>query len=466
MAGEQPLAAVRAILTEVREGGDEALSALTDRFDGVQIDPGQFRVPTEEIAAALRAIPADLREAFEAARDAIEAYHRSQRREDGCHRRHGVEVRDLVRPLRRAGVYVPGGRAPLASTVLMTAVPARVAGVAQVVLCSPPQGDGRVATVILAAAAIAGVDEVYRVGGAQAIAAMAYGTASIEAVDVIVGPGNAYVSIAKREVAGAGRVAVTSAFAGPSEVVVVADETTPVDAAAIDLIVQAEHGPDGLAWLVTWSEEAADRISDAVDRLTLAARRGPRSSPPWPPTATASWSATPTQALAVANAVAPEHLELMSADPESLVPFVESAGAVFLGPYAPASVGDYLAGPSHVLPTDRSARFASGLRVDDFCKHIHVVSLDQAALGRVAPYVAAIAKAEGLAAHADSVLLRDSRHGATALTSRPDITARRLPTPRGDLALREGYHSPQVAVEVRLNTNDRRSRPRRPGWRR
>jgi histidinol dehydrogenase len=408
VAGEGPVAAVRQILEQVKAGGDDALAALTERFDGVRIDATRLRVPASEIEAALASIPTELRTAFEAARDAIESYHRSQLHPDGRHQRHGVEVGDLTRPMHRAGVYVPGGTAPLASTVLMTAVPAKVAGVAEIVLCSPPQANGEIDPSILAAAAIAGVDEVYRVGGAQAIAAMAYGTATMRPVDVIVGPGNAYVSIAKREVAGQGRVAVTSAFAGPSEVVVVADDTTPVDAAAIDVIVQAEHGPDGLAWLVTWSEEAADAISDAVDTLTAQAPRRSEIESTLAKNGYCVVVRDAVQAVAVANAVAPEHLQLMCADPEALLDQVTNAGAVFLGPWAPASVGDYLAGPSHVLPTDRSARFASGLRVDDFCKHMHVVRLDRAALARVAPHVVAIARAEGLAAHADSVRLRDA----------------------------------------------------------
>ncbi|MDQ1364794.1 MAG: histidinol dehydrogenase [Acidimicrobiaceae bacterium] len=407
MAGEGPVAAVREILSQVKAGGDAAVVQLTERFDGVRVEADRLRVPQSHIDAALDAIPAVLRTAFEAARDAIDAYHRTQLHPDGRHERNGLEIRDLRLPVSRAGVYVPGGRAPLASTVLMTAVPAKVAGVPQVVLCSPPQRDGEVAQAILAAAAIAGVDEVYRVGGAQAVGAMAYGTETMKAVDVIVGPGNAYVSIAKRQVATEGRVAVTSAFAGPSEVVVIADETTPVDAAAIDVIVQAEHGPDGLAWLVTWSEEAAERISDAVDTLTEKAPRRQEIESTLAKNGYCVLVRDATQALAVANAVAPEHLELMSSDPEALVPHVKNAGAVFLGPFAPASVGDYLAGPSHVLPTDRTARFASGLRVDDFCKHIHVVSLDQQALALVAPHVVAIAEAEGLAAHAESVRVRN-----------------------------------------------------------
>jgi histidinol dehydrogenase len=276
------------------------------------------------------------------------------------------------------------------------------------VLCTPPEKDGSVDGPTLAAAALAGVDEVYRIGGAQAIAAMAYGTETIRPVDVIVGPGNVYVSIAKREVAQAGLVGVPSAFAGPSEVVVIADETTPVDFAAIDVIVQAEHGPDGLAWLVTWSEEAADRITEAIARLT---EQAPRRSEIEANLARGGYCVlvdSPERAMEVANVVAPEHLELMTADPESLVPLVRSAGAVFCGPYAPASVGDYMAGPSHVLPTNGSARFSSALRVQDFSKQIHLVSLDQPTLAKIAPHVAALAEAEGLPAHALSVRMRES----------------------------------------------------------
>ena len=406
VAGEGPVAAVRDILAQVREGGDAAVRRLTARFDQVEI--AELRVPRPQMEAALAGIPNRLRAALEAATDNIAAYHRTQIHADAPHTRDGIEICDLRRPVARAGVYVPGGRAPLASTVLMTAVPAKVAGVSEVVLCSPPRADGTVDDTILAAAALAGVDEVYRIGGAQAIAAMAYGTESVAPVDVIVGPGNTYVSIAKREVATAGRVAVTSAFAGPSEVVVVADETTPPEAAAIDVIVQAEHGPDGLAWLVTWSEEAADRIGDAVDRLTAVAVRRKEIESTLATNGYCVLVRDAAQAMAVTNAVAPEHLELLCAEPASLLPQVTSAGAVFLGPYAPASVGDYLAGPSHVLPTDRTARFASGLRVDDFCKHLHVISLDGPALAKVAPHVIAIAEAEGLSAHADSVRIRES----------------------------------------------------------
>ncbi len=263
--------AVRRILAQVRAGGDQALRGLTERFDGVRVD--DLRVPSDDLRAALDEIPAALRDALEVAHENILAYHRTQVRPDTRHEREGVVVRELRRPVDRAGLYVPGGRAPLASSVLMTAAPARAAGVPTLVMCSPPGPDGRMAPAVRAAAAIAGVDEVYRVGGAQAVAAMAYGTESIPAVDVIVGPGNRFVAIAERLVAGEGAVGVPSAFTGPSEVAVIADETTPVEFAAIDLVVQAEHGPDGLSYLITWSEDAADSISAEVARLTESSPR-------------------------------------------------------------------------------------------------------------------------------------------------------------------------------------------------
>jgi histidinol dehydrogenase len=273
-------------------------------------------------------------------------------------------------------------------------------------MCSPPGPDGRIASAVRAAAVIAGVDEVYRVGGAQAVAAMAYGTESIPAVDVIVGPGNRYVAIAERLVAGEGAVGVPSAFTGPSEVAVIADETTPVEFAAIDLVVQAEHGPDGLSYLITWSEDTADAICAEVGRLITVSPRHEEIAATLAKGGFCVLVDGPEQAAAVANAVAAEHLEIQSRDPEALVPLIRNAGAVFLGPWAPASVGDYVAGPNHVLPTARSARFGSALRVDDFCKHVHVVDVDRAGLIRLAPYVVAMAESEGLAAHADSVRIR------------------------------------------------------------
>jgi histidinol dehydrogenase len=397
-----PSDAVRAVLAEVRTGGDEAVRALTRRFDGVDVDT--LRVPDADLDGALADLDPDLRRALELAYERILAYHGHEPAPPEDFENDGVVVQHLVRPVGRAGLYAPGGRARYPSTVLMCAAPARVAGVAELALCVPPGPGGAIAAETLAAAAIAGIDEVYRVGGAQAVAAMAFGTESIARVDVIAGPGNRYVAEAKRQVSGI--VGVPSAFAGPSEVVVIADDHTPVVWAAIDVVVQAEHGPDGLAWLVTWSADAADAIDAEVDRLVAAS---PRRADLESTLGTGGFLALvdgPAHAVAVANVVAPEHLELLVEGAAALLPLVRSAGAVFLGPYAPASVGDYLAGPNHVLPTARTARFASALRVDDFRTHIHAVSMDAATLARLAPHVAAIAQAEGLPAHAQSVIVR------------------------------------------------------------
>ncbi len=405
--GDRCAGEVAAILSEVRSDGDAALRRLTERFDGLRID--DLRVPAEEIQSALRRVPGELQDALDVAHDRILAYHAHEAGDPSTDdfEAGGIEVRHLVRPVARAGCYAPGGRARYPSTVLMCAVPAQVAGVDEIVLCVPPGPDGRVDDATLAAAAVAGVDEVYRVGGAQAIAAMAYGTESIGAVDVIVGPGNRYVAEAKRQVSGV--VGVASAFAGPSEVVVIAGPETPPDLAAIDLVVQAEHGPDGLAWLLTWSEEVAEAVTaEVADMVARSPRRGDLEA-----TLDAGGFAVlvddAAQACAVANVVAPEHLEIMLDGAKSLLPLITSAGAVFLGPNSPASVGDYLAGPNHVLPTNRTARFASALRVDDFRRHIHAVTVSEKALEVLGPHVVTLAQTEGLAAHAESVRLRWQR---------------------------------------------------------
>lgn len=410
--GEQPVEAVRQILADVADRGDAALRELTERFDGVQ--PDAVEVPAATIAAALDEVPAELRSALEQAADNIRSFHEAQRRDAHGWRHEGIDVATRIVPVGRAGCYVPGGRAAYPSTVLMTAIPAQVAGVEEVVLCVPPNREtGAVATSTLAAAAVAGVDAVYAVGGAQAIAAMAYGTESVPPVDVIAGPGNLYVAVAKREVAG--QVGIAAAFAGPSEIVVVADETTPVDFAAIDVMVQAEHGPDGLSWLITWSPEVADAVAERITELTaVAARRGEIEAT----LGSNGWCALvegPEQAMEVANLIAPEHLQLMCADAEQLAASVRNAGAVFCGALSPASFGDYVAGPSHVLPTHGSARFGSALTVDDFTKQIHVVQLDDAAFDRFGPVVEAIAGAEGFEAHAQSIALRRAaREAATS----------------------------------------------------
>jgi histidinol dehydrogenase len=286
----------------------------------------------------------------------------------------------------------------------MCVTPARVAGVREVVLCTPPGPDGRVDDATLAAARIAGADELYRVGGAQAIAALAYGTDSIAPVDVIVGPGNRYVAEAEHQVADV--VGVPSGIAGPSEVVVVAGPDTPAELAAVDLVVQAEHGPDGLAWLVTWSEEVAAAVTAEVSRLVAGSPRREDLEATLARGGIVALVDGPAEACAVANAVAPEHLELMTDDAEELLGSIESAGAVFVGASAPASFGDYLAGPNHVLPTNRSARFGSALRVDDFLRHVHAVSVSEKALEVLGPHVVTLAETEGLPAHAESVRVR------------------------------------------------------------
>ena len=397
-----PVDAVREIIGDVRARGDAALRDLTARFDGCEID--DLRISPSACEAALAGISAALREALEFARDQIEAYHRAQLAPPGPdHTRSGISVRELVRPVGRVGAYVPGGRAIYPSTVLMTVIPARVAGVAEVALCVPPDAAGNPPPATLAAAALAGVDEVYRVGGAQAIAAMAYGTESIRPVDVIVGPGNIYVALAKREVAG---VVGIESLAGPSELVVIADDDTPVDWAAIDLIAQAEHGPGGKAVLVTWSEAAADAIAARVAELTAESPRRDEVESTMRAGGSVVIVDDAEAAMAVANWIAPEHLQLMSAGASDLVDAVRSAGAVFVGPWAPAPVGDYVAGVNHVLPTARTARFSSALRVDTFLKHIHVVSLDGDGLAGVEPHISALADVEGLDAHGRAVRMR------------------------------------------------------------
>jgi histidinol dehydrogenase len=403
--GDEPVAAVRDILAAVRDKGDVAVRELTLRFDGVDLD--DLRVPAGICTAALERVDPALRDALRAAHDAIEAFHRTQVHQPDVFERDGIRVESRLVPVDRAGCYVPGGRAVYPSTVLMTAVPARVAGVPEVVLAVPPDGNtGLPPDATLAAAAIAGVDEVYRIGGAQAIGALAYGTETVRPVDVIVGPGNVYVAVAKREVAGEGRVGVPSAFAGPSEVVVVADGRSPVELVAVDIVVQAEHGPGGLAWLVTWDPQIARAVTAEVERLVAAS---PRRRDLEATLGTGGYAVLvegPEQAIAVANAIAPEHLELLSSHPARLVPLVRHAGAVFCGPWSPASLGDYIAGPSHVLPTYGSARFGQALTVADFTRHVHVVTATEEGVRRAAPYVEALAEAEGLPAHAQSVRLR------------------------------------------------------------
>ncbi len=397
--------AVASILRQVRAEGDAALVRLTREFDKVDVADG-IRVPPSEVAAAAVLAPPELHEALEVAYRRIVAYHAHEGTPPGELDHGGVKVAHLTRAVERAGIYAPGGRARYPSTVLMCAAPARVAGVERIVLCVPPGPDGRVDLATLCAARVAGVDEVYRVGGAQAIAAMAYGTATVPAVDVIAGPGNAYVAEAKRQVAGV--VGVASAFAGPSEIVVVAGPGAPAEFAAIDLVVQAEHGPDGMAWLVTWDADLAAEISEQVGRIVAGSSRRADLESTLATAGVACLVDGPAEAIEVANAVAPEHLQLMVPESEGmlLLDRVRNAGAVFIGSWSPASMGDYIAGPNHVLPTNRTARFASALRADDFRKHIHAVRVSPDALRTLGPHLVTLAETEGLPAHADSVRRR------------------------------------------------------------
>ena len=397
-----PVDVVRDILAAVAERGDAAVREYTSRFDGVELD--SLVVADAELAAAIERIEPDVRAALELAADRIAAYHEAQMPADVRVEQPGVSIRGIHRAVERAACYVPGGRAVYPSTVLMTAVPARVAGVEQIVVCVPPGPDGKVPDIVLAAAKIAGAHEVVSVGGAQAIGAVAHGTESIRPVDVIVGPGNIYVALAKQEVAGT--VGVPSSFAGPSEVVVVADGTDPADFAAVDVILQAEHGPDGLAWFVTWNDAFADEVTASIERLVADAPRRAEIESTLSTSGMVVVTDSPEQAMAVSNFIAPEHLEIQTADNEALVAMVRNAGAVFCGRYAPASLGDYVAGPSHVLPTNGTARFASALTVHDFMKDVHIVFVEQAGLEAMGDAVEALAGAEGLDAHAASIRLR------------------------------------------------------------
>jgi len=412
---DAPLDIVRSIIDDVRHRGDAAINELGARFDGSAADP--LKLGPAEMAAAVDRVDPDVVAALREAEASIRAFHESQLSEPHSYQAHGMSITQNRQPVDRAGCYVPGGRASYPSSVLMTAVPARAAGVPEVVLCSPPSSDGKVIDVTLAAASIAKVDAIYACGGAQAIAAMAYGTDTIDPVDVVVGPGNVFVALAKREVSGI--VGVPSAFAGPSEICVVTDGSADPRYVAIDLMVQAEHGPDGKSWLIAYDEATVEAVEAAMaELLAQAPRRGDIES-----TLSVGGHVALVrdgqQAIDVANVIAPEHLQLMTTDAGELATRVRHAGAVFLGELAPASLGDYIAGPSHVLPTNGTARFGGALGLEDFTKDVHIVSTTAETVRWAGPHVATLATAEGLDAHAESVRLRLSdidaaAHAATA----------------------------------------------------
>lgn len=399
---DAPLDIVRQIIADVRERGDAAINELGARFDGAAADPLQLG-PDDLRAAVDRVDPtvvASLREAAASVR----AFHESQVAAPHSYEYQGMTISQNRQPVDRAGCYVPGGLASYPSSVLMTAVPARAAGVGEVVVCVPPQADGKVVDVTLAAAAIAEVDTVYACGGAQAVAALAYGTETVKPVDVIVGPGNMFVALAKREVSGI--VGVPSAFAGPSEICVVTDGNADPRYVAIDLMVQAEHGPDGLAWLIAYDEAAVEAVEAAMTELLATAARREDIEANLASAGHVALVRDGRQAVEVANTIAPEHLQLMTADAAQIVAGVRHAGAVFLGPMSPASLGDYIAGPSHVLPTNGTARFGGALGLEDFTKDVHIIAATDETIRWAAPHVEALATVEGLDAHAESVRLR------------------------------------------------------------
>ena len=396
LAGER--AAVMEICSRVRSEGDEALRELGRRFDGWAPGPGEpFAVPAVEIAGAADRLAAADRSALEFAAARIQAFHRRQA-PAGSNDHASLEI--VTRPVRRAGIYAPGGRAAYPSTVLMTAIPARVAGVDELVLATPPRPDGTVPDAILAAAQIAGVDTVYRVGGAQAIAAFAYGTEEIPRVDLIAGPGNIYVTLAKKEVFGAEGL---DGIAGPTEIAIVADATARADFVAADLAAQLEHDP--LAWgvLFTDSDQLAGRVEE---ELTSLVRGLDRAEIIQQANCCIVVAGSIDQALQLADDFAPEHMLVVAADAARLAGEVRNAGALFVGPYATVPLGDYTAGPNHTLPTSGAARFASPLGVHTFLKRTSVLRLTQQDVEELGEATVRLAHLEGLGGHAHAVEVR------------------------------------------------------------
>ena len=395
---------VAAIINEVRERGDDALSDYTARFDshGLSQD-GDWQIDLEECRAAYEALDSDLRDALETAAGRIRAYHEGQLPADRDYIDDiGMRLGARWNAVDAAGLYVPGGRAAYPSSLLMNAIPAKVAGVQRLVVTTPtPKGE--VNPLVLAAAHIAGVDEIWRVGGAQAVAALAYGTKRIAKVDVIAGPGNAWVAEAKRQLYG---VVGIDMVAGPSEILVIADANNDPEWIAADLLSQAEHDPTSQSILITDSEALARQVEDAID---LALMKLPTAK-----TAKASWEAHGlivvvddlAEAPALSDRLAAEHVELMVDEPQKLFDAMRHAGSVFMGRHTPEAVGDYIAGPNHVLPTGRRARFASGLSVLDFMKRTSFIDASAAALAAIGPAAVRLAEAEGLPAHALSISTR------------------------------------------------------------
>ena len=399
-------AAVRDIIADVATRGDRALIELSKRFDRSDLDSLGLRVEPAEISSAAKACDRHALDALSFARDRIEAYHRRQKPSDERFTDAlGVELGHRWTAIDAVGLYVPGGNAAYPSSVLMNAVPAKVAGVPRIVMAVPAPG-GMINPLVLAAAELAGIDEIYRVGGAQAIAALAYGTQTIKPVAKVIGPGNAYVAAAKRLVFG--RVGIDM-IAGPSEVLILADDEANPDWIAADLLAQAEHDEAAQPILITSSAKLADAVEQAVDAQLATLPRKAIAAASWNDFGAIIAVQAIEDALPLIDAIAPEHLEIMTAGAEALAERIRNAGAIFIGAHTPEAIGDYVGGPNHVLPTARSARFSSGLGVLDFMKRTSILKCGADALRALAPAAIALAEAEGLDAHARSVAIRLNR---------------------------------------------------------
>lgn len=402
-------AAVRAIIADVQTRGDRALIELTRKFDRVDLSKTGLRVTAAEIDAALAACDRDALDALKLARDRIEAYHLRQKpKDDRFTDALGVELGTRWTAVEAAGLYVPGGTAAYPSSVLMNAVPAKVAGCERLVMVVPAP-DGKLSPLVLAAAKIAGVDEIYRIGGAQAVAALAYGTETIKPVSKIVGPGNAYVAAAKRVVFG--QVGIDM-IAGPSEVLIIADKTGNPDWIAADLLAQAEHDVSAQSILISDDASLAAAVEKSVESQLKTLPRASTASQSWRDFGAIIMVSKLDDAIPLVDRLAPEHLEIAAEDPERFVARIRNAGAIFIGAHTPEAIGDYVAGSNHVLPTARSARFSSGLGVLDFMKRTSLLKCGPEQLRALGPAAIALGKAEGLDAHARSVAIRLNLPGA------------------------------------------------------
>lgn len=404
MERKDVLESVNGIISKVRQDGDSAVFEFTKLFDRVEVSKETFRVSEQEISEAYEKVDKKLIEVIKRAKSNIEGFHSKQKENSWfTPEGNGVILGQMFRPLEIVGVYVPGGTAPLPSSVLMNVMPAKVAGVQKVIMCTPPGKDGKVNPAVLVAAREAGVDEIYRAGGAQAIAAMAFGTASIPKVDKVVGPGNIYVAMAKKMVYGYCDIDM---IAGPSEVMVVADSSADPKFVAADLLSQAEHDVLASAVLVTTSEKLAYEVQNELERQTAYLSRKEFINKSINDYSAVIIVETIDKAMEIVNTIAPEHLELCVEEPFNLLGSVKNAGAVFLGNYTSEPLGDYFAGPNHVLPTSGTARFFSPLNVGDFIKKTSVISYTRKALEAVKDDVVLFAEAEGLTAHANAIKVR------------------------------------------------------------